>query len=133
MTESENEKVVRKAYELLLRKDLDSLTNLLTDDFKYVGASTREYDVEGFRRMALRDVNVFPDAKIDFERIVTQGDTVVVEYVWSGTHKGEYGGIQATNKRVEVPFVEILELESGKIRLWKDYCNTVLFKQQLSE
>ena len=133
MTESENEKVVRKAYELLMSKDLDSLTNLLTDDFKYVGASTREYDFEGFHRIALRDVNAFPDAKIDFERIVTQGDTVVVEYVWSGTHTGEYMGYPATNKRVEVPFVEILELESGKIRLWKDYCNTALIKQQLSE
>jgi len=64
---------------------------------------------------------------------VTQGDTVVVEYVESGTHKGELWGIQATNKRVKGSFVDILELENGKIRLWKDYCNTALIKQQLSE
>ena len=81
----------------------------------------------------MRDFNVFPDTKIDFERIVTQGDTVVVEYVMSGTHKGKLGGVQATNKIVEVPFVDILELERGKIRLWKDYCNTALIKQQLNE
>jgi len=66
LTESENEKVVRKALEFLLSKDLDSLTNLLTDDFKYVGVATREYDIERFRRISLRDFNVFPDAKIDF-------------------------------------------------------------------
>jgi steroid delta-isomerase-like uncharacterized protein len=133
LTESENEKTVRKAYEFLLSKDLDSLTNLLTDDFKYVGASTKEFDIEGFHRLNLRDANAFPDAKMDFKRIVTQGDTIVVEYVQSGTHKGELGGIQATNKRVEIPFVDILELENGKIKLWKDYCNTALIKQQLSE
>ena len=81
---TENKKVVLKAYDFLLSKDLDALTDLLADDFKYVGASTKEFDVEGFRRITLRDFNVFPDTKIDFE-------TIVVEYVISGTHKGKLG------------------------------------------
>ncbi len=62
---------------------------------------------------------------------MAEGDTVVAEYIWSGTHTGEYMGYPATNKRVVLPVVDILEFKEGKIKLLKDYFNTVVLDQQL--
>lgn len=126
MTESENEKIVRKVYEAFQSKDLDALQSYLSDDFKWIGASLGEYDIEGFRRASLRDYEAFPDGKIDIKRVVAQGNTIVLENFTSGTHS-------ETNKRVEFPSVEIFELEDGKVKLWKTYCNMALIRQQISE
>jgi steroid delta-isomerase-like uncharacterized protein len=133
LSESENEKIVRKAYELLLRKDFDSLTDMFTDDFIWVGASNTEWDIEKFRRYSARDSNVFPDANYDIKRVIAKGSTVVAEYLWTGTHKEEAYGIPATNKKIEVPFVDIFDFIDGKIKLWKTYCNVELYKKQMTE
>ena len=133
MSESENEKIVRKAYELLLLNDIDSLTDMFTDDFIWVRASNTEWGIEAFRRYSARDSNVFPDANIDIKRVIAKGSTVVAEYLWSGTHKEEVYGIPALNKKIEVPYVDIFDFIDGKIKLWKTYCNVELYKKQMSE
>ena len=71
--------------------------------------------------------------KYKLERMVSQGDTVVWEVTATGTHKGEYLGIPATNKKWELPEVHILDFEAGKVKLWKGYANTQRLIQQLSE
>ena len=123
---------VRKFYQHLYNRDWESAQKLIHEDFKWIGASVKEYDFNDFRRFTTRDVTAFPDASIDIKRIISQGDTVVVEYLMSGTHTGQLGDIRPTNKRVEVPYVEILDLEEGKIRLWKTYCNIDLIRNQLT-
>ena len=133
LSESENEKIVRKAYELLLLNDIDSLTDMFTDDFIWVRASNTEWGIEAFRRYSARDSNVFPDANIDIKRVIAKGSTVVAEYLWSGTHKEEVYGIPASNKKIEVPYVDIFDFIDGKIKLWKTYCNVELYKKQMSE
>jgi len=124
---------VRKAYELLLLNDIDSLTDMFTDDFIWVRASNTEWGIEAFRRYSARDSNVFPDANIDIKRVIAKGSTVVAEYLWSGTHKEEVYGIPASNKKIEVPYVDIFDFIDGKIKLWKTYCNVELYKKQMSE
>jgi predicted ester cyclase len=42
--------------------------------------------------------------------MVSQGNTVVAEATITGTHKGEYLGIPATGKSIELPFVHIYYL-----------------------
>lgn len=57
---------------------------------------------------------------------MSQGNTVVVEWTFTGTHKGEVLGIPATNKKVEIPGVWILVLEAGKVNLLKVRARTIL-------
>jgi predicted ester cyclase len=52
----------------------------------------------------------------------------LVEYNWIGTHTAEVFGVQPTNKRVKVPFLDLFELEDGKIKLYKTYGNMILFQ-----
>jgi len=57
----------------------------------------------------------FPDAKITPETLVADDDQVAVAYTLSGTHEGEFQGIEATHRRIEVRGVQIGRFEDGKI------------------
>jgi steroid delta-isomerase-like uncharacterized protein len=57
----------------------------------------------------------FPDAKIAPEQLVADDDNVAVAYTLSGTHEGEFQGIEPTQRRIEVRGVQIGRFEDGKI------------------
>ncbi|MBB1283289.1 ester cyclase [Flavisolibacter sp. BT320] len=57
----------------------------------------------------------FPQYRVRAEDIIEQADKVVVRAVFSGTHTGEFNGIPATGKSVELPFIIIYRFENGKI------------------
>jgi predicted ester cyclase len=44
----------------------------------------------------------FPDSKWTVDEQVAEGDTVVSRFVWSGTHHGEFLGIPATHRPINV-------------------------------
>jgi predicted ester cyclase len=49
------------------------------------------------------------------EDIVAEGDKVVTRGTFSGTHKGEFMGINPTGKRISVGVIEILRIADGKM------------------
>ena len=57
----------------------------------------------------------FPQYRVKAEDIIEQGDKVVVRALFSGTDTGEFNGIPATGKSVELPFIIIYRFENGKI------------------
>jgi steroid delta-isomerase-like uncharacterized protein len=59
--------------------------------------------------------DAFPDQHITLEDIVAEGDKVVTRYSLTGTHKGKYEGIPATNKKVTMSVIEIDRVAGGKI------------------
>jgi steroid delta-isomerase-like uncharacterized protein len=75
--------------------------------------------------------DAFPDQHITLEDIVAEGDKVVTRYSLTGTHKGKYGGIPATNKKVTMSVIEIDRVAGGKIiEEWVRF-DTLGFMQQL--
>lgn len=57
----------------------------------------------------------FPDLTTSIEDIFVSGDKLAVTLVWSGTHTGDYGGVAATGKRVEVRDTAIWHFQDGKV------------------
>lgn len=57
----------------------------------------------------------FPQYRLKADDIIEQGDKVVVRARFMGTHNGEFNGIPATGKSVELPFIIIYRFEGGKI------------------
>ena len=107
----------------------------VADDMTFINMSGHRRDKEGLRRIFLNDYKAFPDCKFTVTRMISQENTVVVEYLWSGTHTGyaEWLGIPVTNKRVELTVVDIFDLERGKVTVWKDFFNVRWFEEQLRE
>ncbi len=57
----------------------------------------------------------FPDLTTTIEDMFVSGDKLAVTLVWRGTHTGEYGGVAATGKPVEVRDTAIWHFRHGKV------------------
>lgn len=64
----------------------------------------------------LREVmKAFPDVHFKIEDVVAENEKVVVRFTLSGTHKGDFAGQKATDKRVSIDGIIIHRLENDKI------------------
>ena len=100
---------MRRAYDLLNAGDIDGFGELLADDFveheETPGlAPTREGVMEFFRMYRA----AFPDVHMHVEDVLPSGDKVVSRMRATGTHEGEFMGMPATGKSIDVPFVDII-------------------------
>jgi predicted ester cyclase len=57
----------------------------------------------------------FPDLSTSIEDMFVSGDKLAVTLTWRGTHAGNYGGVPATGKRVEVRDTAIWHFRAGKV------------------
>ena len=70
---------------------------------------------EGFHDFFKALTSAFPDAKIEPQQLVADDDNVAVAYTLNGTHEGDFHGVEATGKKIEVRGVQIARFEEGMI------------------
>jgi len=63
----------------------------------------------------------FPDTHITIGDMIAEDDRVVTRYTFSGTHQGDFWGIPATGKRVEIKGIWIHRLEDERIVEGRDW------------
>jgi predicted ester cyclase len=77
----------------------------------------------------------FPDGKLDISLAVEQGDLIIGEGMFTGTHTGDLvgaaGTIPATGRRVELKFADLYRITDGKIAEHRVYFDQVSFLTQL--
>jgi steroid delta-isomerase-like uncharacterized protein len=59
--------------------------------------------------------NAFPDVQIGIEEMIGEGDKVVVQWTFHGTHRGPFQGIPATGKTVEWDGLDLYTIADRKI------------------
>ena len=52
----------------------------------------------------------FPHYELVTEDLIAEGDKVVLRFSWRGTHEGNFMGIPATGKKINVPGIIIYRL-----------------------
>jgi steroid delta-isomerase-like uncharacterized protein len=84
---------------------------------------------------AMAWLNAFPDAQLQVAKTFVDGDTVVQEFIFEGTHEntlsGPTGDIPATNRRLSGRGVQILRVEDGKVAEARLYYDQVQVMTQL--
>ena len=75
--------------------------------------------------------NVMPDMSFTPVSVIIAGDQGTVEWVVSGTQKGDLPGMPATNKFAKVPGVSVLACKDGKITHEVDYWDYATVMRQL--
>ncbi len=55
--------------------------------------------------------------------MISNKDTVVVEWIWQAKHVGEFMSVQPSGKVFELPMVMILDFKDGKIRKIRNLFN----------
>lgn len=70
---------------------------------------------EGFKGAVNMFLTGFPDMKITLDDILAESITCATRGYFTGTHKGEFMGIPATGKPVNVKFIDMWKLKDGKL------------------
>lgn len=70
---------------------------------------------EGFRSFFKTLTSAFPDAHLEPQTMVVDDENVAFAYTLTGTHQGEFLGVAATGKRIQVRGLQIGRFESGQI------------------
>ena len=68
--------------------------------------------VRGFATVADES---FPDRYEEIRNVVAEGDTVMVHWIFHGTHQGLFYGIAPSGKQIEINGFGIYYLENGQI------------------
>ena len=75
--------------------------------------------------------DAFPDFHMTIDDLVAEGEKVVIRYTMTATHKREFMGIPATNKKVTGWVIQIDRFAGGKyVEAW-ERMDTLGFMQQL--
>ena len=100
---------VRRLYDLINAQDIDAFGELLADDFveheELPGGDPTREGVKAFFRM---QIAAFPDFAMTPEDVIGGGDKVVARVRFTGTHRGEFMGIPATGRSVDVQLIDIM-------------------------
>lgn len=72
----------------------------------------------------------FPDFKVEVEHLVADEDNVSFAYTATGTHKGDFMGIEPTGNAVKFRGMQISKFENGKlVERWGSSDELGLLKQ----
>jgi steroid delta-isomerase-like uncharacterized protein len=115
-TSNENKEIVRIFFENFEKGNRDEVIKLLGDNYllHISGQQNPLTRQEGIALM--KDYNTaFPDLKFTVQLQLTDGEYVITRAVGRATHKGEFNGIPATNKKVTATSITIHHIVNGKI------------------
>ena len=116
---------------LLARGDF---ADYFTDDVTWTTVGT-DQELQG--RQPVRDFLIWMhtqafDAHPKVKTLVIGDGRAALEADFVGAHTGEFLGVPATGKSVQVPYCVVYDLQDGKLAALRAYIPMDLFAQQLS-
>ena len=113
-----HEATMRRLYELISAGDIDGFGEHLADEFvEHEETPGFEPTKEGVKQMFHMYRAAFPDLRIEAEDVLVDGDKVVARARATGTHQGEFMGMPATGKSVDIQLIDIIRFgEDGLAR-----------------
>jgi steroid delta-isomerase-like uncharacterized protein len=123
----------RRLYDLLNAGDIDGFGDLLADDFveheELPGLAPSKDGVKTFFR---GQIAAFPDLRMTVEDLITDGAKAVARVRYTGTQLGEFNGMPATGKPVDVQLVDIFAFaDDGRINEHWGVLDALTMMQQL--
>ena len=68
---------------------------------------------QGFKRFFVPFFSAFPDVHAIIEHILAENTVVLVFLNWTGTHKGEFQGIPATNRPINMRTADLFRIDTN--------------------
>jgi steroid delta-isomerase-like uncharacterized protein len=112
-----NTSTQEKAAALLNSGDIDGFVDALfaVDAIDHDPAPGQGPGREGYRSFFHELATAFPDAHLEPLVNVADEDKIAFAYTLTGTHQGDFQGVPATGKRIEVRGLQIGRFENGQI------------------
>ncbi|WP_081988150.1 ester cyclase [Psychroserpens jangbogonensis] len=87
--------------------------------------------IENFKAYYQNFITGFSDIDFTVVDVFGQGDNIVKHWNFKGKHTGEFFGIPATNRSVDIQGVTLVKMKDGKISQEQDFMDNTVFMQQL--
>ena len=87
--------------------------------------------LENFKNYYNNYLTGFSDAEFTIVDIFGQGDKMVKHWNFKGTHDGDFFGVPATGKPVDISGTTLIKMKDGKIAAEQDYMDFLSFYTQL--
>jgi steroid delta-isomerase-like uncharacterized protein len=98
-----------KMYELVNAQDLDGFCDLMADDFvEHETTAGLPPTKDGVRQFFTMYIAAFPDLRMEAQDVIASGDKVVARVRCTGTNTGDFMGMPATGKSVDVEAIDII-------------------------
>jgi len=115
---NDNKAIARKLIEDVWNdRKLNFLDEVIDASYTYHDPNSPDFGQgpQNYKARVTLYANAFPDMRLAIEEVVAEGDSVVLRWQASGTHKGELYGIAPTGKTVGGPGMSILHFRNGKV------------------
>ena len=132
MTAEDNKADVRRFInEILVKKNIAAIDEYLSADYvEHDEMPGVEPGREGLKQMLGMYLGAFPDLGVQVEDMIAEGDKVVVRVRTTGTHTGDFMGIAATGKKIDIREIHIARMSGGKmLEHWGLTDNMTMFQQ----
>jgi steroid delta-isomerase-like uncharacterized protein len=114
------------------RGNIAVLDELVAEDFvEHDPMPGTPPDREGLKAMIRGLHEAFPDFHTDVEDRIVAGDKVVERWSCTGTQEGDFMGIPATSRHIEIHGIDISRLENGRLVEHWTQVDTLSMLQQL--
>jgi steroid delta-isomerase-like uncharacterized protein len=108
-----NKQVVIEFYRLAFNeKQPQQACELLAENFIHNGEIKGR---DGQKQVVQYFLNAFPNMEHSIDLIFGEEDYVTARQTWKGTHEGEFGGVDPTNRVITFNSTAILKISDGKI------------------
>ena len=99
---------MNRLYDLIHAGDVEGFGELLADDFvEHEELPGLEPSKEGVKQLFHMYRAAFPDLRMEVQDVLVSGDKAVARVRATGTHQGEFLGLAATGKSIDVQLIDI--------------------------
>jgi steroid delta-isomerase-like uncharacterized protein len=137
MNEQDRIAIAKREMDYFNAGDWIGYTEVHTTDAVYDEAATGRCALGMDETLAILKAwrEAYPDLKSTITNIVADGETVVVELIWTGTHTGPlagpFGVIPPTGKRGMIRAVEVFVFSGDKIKETRHYFDVLSMLAQI--
>jgi steroid delta-isomerase-like uncharacterized protein len=113
----DHEETMRRAYDLINAGDIAGFGELVADGFlEHEELPGLEPTKEGVLALFTGYRAAFPDLHMTAEDVIVGGDRAVARVTTTGTQTGDWMGMPASGKRIEVRLIDIMRFDdAGKV------------------
>lgn len=116
MSKEENKKAQERFGDAINSGNLEQLRELVAQDVvEHDPAPNQGPGPQGYIDFFSMMRNAFPDMQVKVEHLVADEDNVAFAYTLTGTHKGDFMGVDGTNKPIKVRGMQISRFRNGKM------------------
>jgi hypothetical protein len=129
----ENLKMYETVWDDILNKgDIDKINQTNFDEnVTLITVPENIAGIQGFKTYYQNYLTGFSDITFTIVNVFGQGNDIVKHWNFKGIHSGEFFGIPASGRQVDIDGVTMVKMKDGKISQEEDFMDNLTFYQQL--